>query len=464
WCSRRVSVHQWWALAVDNKNKGLQNSAVTVYTLQGLAYPFPFILLEEESEEGLVKHIPYQNHRGEIFWHRQKRGAKEPWEEYLDQLYEGRYADPVLENPQERIRTVTARRKYIPAGQTKPLLLAETAIDWTDPISINRSLDTVVESQSDAKKVFSVAISQYITGALNGDLHLHPVVLLIGPTGAGKTLMASHIAEKTSLPKATADLQLQSGQGYVGGNSTDVFQIIHRQAKEEAPFGYVVYNELDKLAVDDRNSWGRQLQSELLSILEKGQVQIPDEETRFIAPNSKNWFTTKNLFFTFTGAFVGLEEIIAKRLGLEKRIGFAVQHHAPMANKYELLKQVTAEDLIYYGLMPELVGRITVVGILEALSTTDLMNILSKPVMSPITGHKIQLQQRGYALEVDQEVFYSIAQACPTETGARALKGICGKIFTEIEYQPDTFAKDKSIYLTAALVEDILKGKYNGHK
>ena len=456
------------SLQMDIRHNGklLKQSPFDLYTLQGLKYPFPFVLLEEESEDGMVKHIPYKNHREEVSWHLQGIKDAGPWEDYLDQLDNGTYFELDLEHPEDRIKVTSEPRKVhsISAAEAIPLVVKDSEIDWTDPISINKSLDTVVESQPHAKKIFSVAISQYITGAMKGDLHLRPVVLLIGPTGVGKTLMASHIAEKTTLPKASTDLQMQSGQGYIDGNITDVFQLIHRQAKEEAPFGYVVYNELDKLAVDDRHGWGRQLQSELLSILEKGQVQIPNEESKLYAPNSKNWFSTKNLFFTFTGAFVGLEEIIAKRLGQEKHIGFGVQHQAPLANKYELLKQVTTEDLIQYGLIPELVGRISVVGVLETLSTTDLLNILKKPSMSPITGHTTQLQQRGYTLEVDEQAFYSIAQACPKETGARALKAMLGRIFTEIEYQPASFAKDKSIYVTSTLVEELLNGKYTENK
>lgn len=449
-------------MEVQFKNRGSRSSVVTVYTLQGLKYPFPFVLLDDETEEGIVKHIPYQNHQGELSWYTQKKGPKETWEEYLDQLDHGTYTDLNLDQPKERIHTITAqRKKYVPSGEATPLRLAETNIDWTDPISINQSLDTIVESQPDAKKVFSVAVSRYITGAMNGTLHLHPVVLLIGPTGVGKTLMASHIAEKTTLPKAVADLQMQSGQGYVGGSVTDVFQLIHRQAKEEAPFGYVLYNELDKLAVNDLNSWGRQLQFELLSVLEKGQVLVPNEENKFLGSQNKNWFTTKNLFFAFTGAFVGLEEVIRKRLGLEKTIGFRVQHQAPV-NKYELLKQTTTEDLINYGLIPELVGRITSITVLDALSKKDLANILSKPAMSPIAGHKKQLQQRGYVLEVEEPAYDAIAKACPQETGARALGGICEKIFTDIEYNPNQFVKgaNKTIYLTSTLVEELLAGKY----
>ncbi|MDP3698498.1 MAG: AAA family ATPase [Nanoarchaeota archaeon] len=450
-----------YQLDIPRPEKFLKKSPFNLYTLQGLEYPYPFVLLEEESEDGLVQHIPYQNHREGMSWYRRKMENPEPWQDYLEQLDDGRYVDLNLDHPEERIITISAPRKKYSASsaETTPLVLADPKIDWTDPVSINQSLDTVVESQHEAKKIFSVAISQYITGAMKGDLHLHPVVLLIGPTGVGKTLMASHIAEKTSLPKGSADLQMQSGQGYIGGNVTDVFEIIYRQAKEDAPYGYVVYNELDKLVVGDSHNWGWQLQSELLSILEKGQVQLSDEERKLTA-NGKRWFTTENLFFTFTGAFVGLEKVIAKRLGLEKRIGFGVQHQTPQVNKYELLKQVMTEDLIRYGLMPELVGRISVTAVLDPLSTADLKNILQKPSMSPITGHKTQLQQRGYTLEVDEQAFYTIAQACPTETGARALKGICGKIFTEIEYQPARFAKDKSIYVTPTLVEELLQGKY----
>ena len=443
---------------IPSKTKLLKQSPFSLYTLQGLEYPFPFVLLEEESEDGLVKHIPYQNNREEISWYRHKIKDTGFWDDYLEKLDDGRYVDVVLRNPEERITTISASRKMhsVPTAEVTPLVIEDQEVDWTDPISINQSLDTVVESQPDAKKVFSVAVSQYVTGAMKGNLHLHPVPLLIGPTGVGKTLMASHIAEKTTLPKAIAALQLQSGQGFVGGNITDVFQIIRRQAKEEAPFGYVLYNELDKLAVDDLNNWGQQLQFELLSILEKGEIFLDDGNKS----NTKEFFSTKNLLFTFTGAFVGLEEVIAKRLGLEKRIGFGVQHQTPLNNKYELLKQVMTEDLIQYGLIPELVGRISVIGVLDPLSITDLKNILQKPAMSPITGHSIQLQQRRYNLEVDEQAFYTIAQACPKETGARALNEICERVFKEIEYQPARFAKDRSIYITPTLVEELLAGKY----
>ncbi|GEM_PF-4659840 len=450
---------------VQNRNgEFLKQSPFQVYTIQGLEYPFPFVLLEEENVEGMEIHIPYQNNWQALAWNHQKIRDIEPWDKYVDQLLNGTYVEQFLENPEDSITTVNASlKKYsIPMAEATHLPLVETEIDWSDPTSIHKSLDTVMEGQPEGKKSFSVEVSDYVTGASRGKLHLHPVLLLLGPTGVGKTLMASHISKKTNLPKASANLQNNSGTGYVGGSITDVFYTIQQQSKEESPFGYVLYNELDKLASDnDLNSWGPQLQNELLSILEKGEVFLDDKKNNSKENNNRGYFTTENLFFILTGAFVGLEKIIGARLGLTRTIGFGMQQNkkAEPEDEYALLKQVTDEDLMEYGLKPELVGRISSTIVLDSLTEKDLKNILQKPSMSPITGHRTQLQLRGYDLEVEDEALEQMAKACPTQTGARAIKGICSRVFKDIKYGPDKFARDKTIYLTAELVEDLLNKK-----
>ena len=322
-------------------------------------------------------------------------------------------------------------------------------IDWSEPASIHKSLDEKIESQHDAKKSFSVELSDYMVGMENGELHIKPVVLYIGPTGVGKTLAVSHAAELTGLPKCSIDLQTVSGTGYVGQSLSDPFVFIKNRSDKEAPFGYVILNEIDKLAGYERNSWGPQIQRELLSILENGKVELWEGKEK------SGWFDTSNLFMVFTGTFVGLDKIISKRLGIEKKIGF--QHTAEDPKKASaLLNKVIVDDLIKYGLMGELVGRISSIGVFDSLTLQDKINILNKPAMSPLEGHKIQLLARGYNVEIEHETLEIIAKSSSPKTGARGLKDPCIRLFKEIKYNPQRFAQDSRIVITPALAEELL--------
>lgn len=445
-----------------------------VYTLKGLPYKFPFVILEEDGEDGMHLHWLYRmkNYQVRHFRERPEDENKDKWRQYLQDLREGKYVYKQFEDPQDLINKTEQkiiRRKaktngisngtFSKSKDEDPGSEEKHGIDWLDPKTIHAYLDQKIEGQYHAKKTYSASVSEYIAGMKAGDLHLKPVVLFIGPSGVGKTLCARTIAKVVGIPQASTDLQNISGVGYVGQSLSDSFSFIAKNSESEAPYGYFVANEIDKLVNNDispNNHWGLSVQRELLSVLDNGKIKLWENNDK------GTWFDTSNLFYIFTGAFYGLDEIISRRIGSEKKIGFSDISEDPNisdADRSNLLRQTTVEDLIKFGIIPELMGRITVISVFDPLTLEEKISILSKEQMSPISGHITQLRMRGYQVDLQPEALKVIAKACPPETGARAMKNICGKVFTEIEYDPEKYSAVKKIILTSEMVEEILKGE-----
>ncbi|MBI4151791.1 AAA family ATPase [Candidatus Woesearchaeota archaeon] len=375
--------------------------------------------------------------------------------------------DKSLENQiQNFLKGLQSRRKYLPARRTPeerknhpgtvsrqelPEIKDEEEIDWEEPKSIVAYLDQYVVGQENAKKILAVAFSNYMTKVRTQDEDLQKGnVLLIGPSGVGKTYMVSLLAKKASLPMVESKLTGKVSSGYKNENLSTVLEQMQAMTKEDAPYGVIFLDEIDKIAYDGSNSFfGQRLQDELIGWLEEA-TYTPDTRQ---GENKKGSINTKNILFITAGAFqsiesgTSLEAIIERRLGKnQKRVGFTMQEASgENGGEKNSISRVRPEDLITYGLKPELIGRLSSVGVLHPLTTDDKIRILTSTKKSAITKYAKLLSHKGYHLEINPAVLRTIADRCPEETGARALNAVCNDLFTEILFDPQRFADEQGV-------------------
>ncbi len=341
--------------------------------------------------------------------------------------------------------------------RAKPPFYCSEDLDWHDPKSIVAYLDQYVVGQEGAKKTVAVAFSNYMLRCETKDESLPKEnVLLIGPSGVGKTYMVSLLAKKAKLPMVQRALTQVVAEGYVGESiSSGIFGELCSLTQEEAPYAIVFLDELDKTARDRWGSgsgFGSRIQNQLIGFLEAGVSSIEADRKE----GTRRQLDTRNILFVTAGAFRGsdgepsLDDIVEQRIGREGAV------KKPRKEKY-VLQDVQPEDLIKYGLKAELVGRLPAVGVLTPLSEYARLKILTDVKDSPLGRYKQLLQLRGYRLQVKDGVPEVIANYCPTETGARALNSVCSDLFRDIMYDPKQYAdKEKVITLTPVLVRRLV--------
>lgn len=333
-------------------------------------------------------------------------------------------------------------------------------INWHNPKSIVAYLDRFVIGQEHAKRVLAVSFSNYMVRKIEERESL-PIsnILSIGSTGVGKTLCVSLLAKRAEIPVAQVKATGKSSEGYKGENLSTVFDYIRKETKERAPYGVVFIDELDKLA--DGEFFSRKLQQSLVGWLE-GAVIAGDGRTD---TRDNDRIDTRNLLFVTAGAFQKTEgktliEIIQGRLGMNQRsIGFG--HSSPDSVLLDygtnVLTQVTSEDLIAYGLMPELVGRLPTRAVFHPLSVDDKIRILNESENSVLDGYKQLLELRGYRVQISHDMLRTIVEKCPSETGARGLKEVCDLMFVNLIYEPEQYASaDRTITLTPTLLDELV--------
>ena len=338
--------------------------------------------------------------------------------------------------------------------------VVQETIDWQEPKSIVSYLDQFVIGQKEAKMVIAVAFSSYMTKVRTKDEELRKDnVLLIGPSGVGKTYMISLLAQKAELPMVQTKLTGKSVEGYVGENFSLTLLQMRSRTTGEAPYGIIFLDEIDKLALetDGHHFFGNRLQDELIGCLEEAVVQGDRKETR--PP-----LNTKNILFVAAGAFSGfdgpsLTKIITERVGGgQAGIGFGAQQQRVIIDETRVLHKVRPEDLIQYGLKTELVGRMPSVTVLDPLSIEDKVEILTSAKRSPLSNYRKHLKLKGYTLTVDESVPELVARLCPPETGARALAAICNDLFTDILFEPDKYSDgNKHIRITDDVAKETIK-------
>ena len=342
------------------------------------------------------------------------------------------------------------------------------------PDQIKAWLDRFVIGQEEAKKTLSVAVANHYKRIRHNsdpscDTHIDKSnIILLGPTGCGKTLMVRKIAELLDVPCYIQDCTKITESGYVGSDVEDCLAGLLRQCNfnmEKAQKGIVVLDEGDKLAKLEtgpsitRDVGGVGVQQSLLKIVEGDLVGVPPMGGRKHPEQPLLYVDTSNILFIFTGAFVGLEEIIRRRIGQgASRIGFsgAGSAAAPQMDSDAVLGKASPEDLRRFGLIPELIGRFPVITHVESLDRDSLVRILSDPDNSLLAQYTALMAEDGIRFEVSDGALERIAdEAVSLGTGARGLRAIFEKVMLDVMYDLPRLAARKKVTSYTLTAEDV---------